>query len=189
MTKSSQKKLSCPLCGRCIGFDESEEENSETKVVITKPRKKRNTKMYIYATICPKCKKDLSSSFPEKAIAFYLSKIFNIDENKKFEWLGNSELDIYIDELNLGVEYDGKVWHKNISKDLIKDTLCEQNGIFLVFHVKQTAIKDENISFVPIYLQNLRILLLCADFLCVSRGTWAVLGLNPFLGCKKLFLP
>ena len=59
MTKSSQKKLSCPLCGRCIGFDESEEENSETKVLITKPRKKRNTKMYIYATICPKCKKEL----------------------------------------------------------------------------------------------------------------------------------
>ena len=25
---------------------------------------------------CPKCKKDLSSSFPEKAIAFYLSKFF-----------------------------------------------------------------------------------------------------------------
>lgn len=81
---------------------------------------------------CPECKKDLSSSFPEKAIAFYLSKIFNIDENKKFKWLGNSELDIYIDDLKLGVEYDGKVWHKNVSKDIVKDNLCEQNGIFLI---------------------------------------------------------
>lgn len=59
MTRSSKKKLNCPLCGRCIGIDETEEENSETKVLLTKPRKKRNTKMYIHAMVCPKCKNEL----------------------------------------------------------------------------------------------------------------------------------
>lgn len=81
---------------------------------------------------CPKCAKEKQTSFQEKAIAFYLSKIFNIDENKKFKWLGNSELDIYIDELKLAIEYDGKIWHENISKDLKKDNLCEKNEISLI---------------------------------------------------------
>lgn len=81
---------------------------------------------------CPECKKDLSSSFPEKAIAYYLSKKFNIEENKKFDWLGNSELDIYINDLKIGIEYDGQVWHTNIKNDLKKDNLCKQHGISLV---------------------------------------------------------
>lgn len=81
---------------------------------------------------CPKCKKDLSISFPEKAIAFYLSQFFNVKENKKFSWLGNSELDIYLDEIKLGIEYDGKVWHKNIDKDIKKDAVCLINGITLI---------------------------------------------------------
>lgn len=81
---------------------------------------------------CPQCKKDLSTSFPEKAISFYLSKYFTVEENKKFSWLSNSEIDIYIDELKMGIEYDGKVWHQNINKDYKKDILCEKNNILLI---------------------------------------------------------
>ena len=81
---------------------------------------------------CPKCKRDLSSSYPEKAIAYYLSKEFSVDENKKFSWLGQSEIDIYIGELKLGIEYDGKAWHKNIDRDLKKDELCNKHGIQLI---------------------------------------------------------
>ena len=81
---------------------------------------------------CPTCAKDLSASFPEKAIAFYLAKCFEIEENKKFAWLGQSELDIYIDSLKLGIEYDGKVWHTESAKDLSKDALCQANGISLI---------------------------------------------------------
>ena len=83
-------------------------------------------------TGCPKCKKDLSSSFPEKAIAYYLSKWFNVEENKKFAWLGQSEIDIYVKELNFGVEYDGKVWHQDIKRDIKKDKLCQDNNIVLI---------------------------------------------------------
>lgn len=83
-------------------------------------------------TGCPKCKKAQSSSFSEKAIAYYLSKWFTIEENKQFTWLGQSEIDIYVKELNLGVEYDGKVWHQDLSRDIKKDKLCQDNGIALI---------------------------------------------------------
>lgn len=59
VSKTSQKKLYCPLCGRCIGLDETEEENSEAKVLLTKPRKKKNTKHLVHSMICPRCKKEL----------------------------------------------------------------------------------------------------------------------------------
>ncbi|MBQ9778121.1 MAG: zinc-ribbon domain-containing protein, partial [Clostridia bacterium] len=81
---------------------------------------------------CPECAKDRSSSFPEKALSFYLSRCFEIEENKKFKWLGHSELDIYIDSLKLGVEYDGKVWHTDPKKDIAKDKLCQENGVHLI---------------------------------------------------------
>ena len=83
-------------------------------------------------TGCPKCKKDLRISVPEKAIAYYLAKVFQVEENKQFAWLGQSEIDIYVDELKLGVEYDGKAWHKDVKKDIKKDELCNDNGIFLI---------------------------------------------------------
>ena len=81
---------------------------------------------------CPKCKKELFISFPEKAIAYYLAKVFSIEENRKFDWLGNSEIDIYLPEFNLGIEYDGQAWHKDFTKDLKKDLLCEENGVQLI---------------------------------------------------------
>ena len=64
-------------------------------------------------TGCPICKKELFISFPEKTISYYLSKCFRIEENKQFDWLGNSELDIYISDYRVAIEYDGQAWHKN----------------------------------------------------------------------------
>ena len=96
---------------------------------------------------CPECKKDLSSSFPEKAIAFYLSKFFQVKENQKFTWLGNSELDIYLDEIKIAIEYDGKVWHKNPEKDIKKDTACSNNGITLIRIREKGCPKYESSSY------------------------------------------
>ena len=83
-------------------------------------------------TGCPICKKELFISFPEKSISYYLRKHFDIEDNKKFEWLGQSELDIFIPELNLAIEYDGQAWHKNINRDLRKDLICEKHNIKLI---------------------------------------------------------
>jgi ssDNA-binding Zn-finger/Zn-ribbon topoisomerase 1 len=81
---------------------------------------------------CPICAKDLSASFPEKAISFYLSQCFQVEENKRFSWLKYSELDLYIPSLNLGIEYDGKIWHTDAKRDSKKDNLCQENGIHLI---------------------------------------------------------
>jgi hypothetical protein len=45
----------------------------------------------------------------------------------------NMELDIYIPEYRLGIEYDGGKWHQeHVDRGLKKYDLCKKNGIFLV---------------------------------------------------------
>lgn len=83
-------------------------------------------------TECPYCKNELKVSIREKTIAYYLSKYFKIEETKHFDWLNKMELDIYIPQLSLGIEYDGRQWHKNIERDLKKDKLCADNHLKLL---------------------------------------------------------
>ena len=82
---------------------------------------------------CPKCNIEKHSSFPEKAIFFYLKKLFDdAVENYKNSVLGTKEMDIYLPKLRVGIEYDGKAWHKNYKRDLDKDRLCLNNKILLI---------------------------------------------------------
>ena len=43
--------------------------------------------------------------------------------------MNGKEIDIYIPELNIGIEYDGSWAHKNVDKDKNKDKLCESVGV------------------------------------------------------------
>ncbi len=87
----------------------------------------------IQNTGCPVCNKERKTSFPEKAVFYYLKKLFpEAQENKKIQWLGNSELDIFIPSLNVGIEYDGYHWHRNVDKDKKKDNLCKEHKINLI---------------------------------------------------------
>ena len=82
---------------------------------------------------CPMCSKGQRISFAEKAILYYVRKVFeNVEENYRTQWLGKSELDIYIPELNIAIEYDGAEWHKKEEKDRRKDELCFEHGITLI---------------------------------------------------------
>jgi hypothetical protein len=72
---------------------------------------------------CSKCNIEFNTSFPEQSIYYYLKQIFpeaksrykyKINLNKKVE------IDVYIPEINLGIEYDGLRYHKTI-KGVIKD--------------------------------------------------------------------
>lgn len=82
---------------------------------------------------CPICSKGLRISVGEKTILFYLKKVFSsIQENYHADWLGKSELDMFIPELSLAVEYDGSRWHKNTVRDLEKDNLCARHHITLI---------------------------------------------------------
>jgi len=81
---------------------------------------------------CPKCSADSQTSFGEKAIAYYLSKIIIIKENYKAPFLKRRELDIFIPSLNIAIEYDGRYWHKDVERDKKKNDICKENGIELI---------------------------------------------------------
>ena len=81
---------------------------------------------------CPECAKELRVSFAEDAIGYYLSKCFNVEKSKHFNWLGRRELDIYLPDFSLGIEYDGAEWHKVITRDREKDLLCYDNKVKLI---------------------------------------------------------
>ena len=82
---------------------------------------------------CPYCAKEIQSSFPEKAIYFYISKIFpDAVANYRTEQLKPFELDVFIPSLQIGIEYDGDRWHRSIENDLRKNELCDKIGILLI---------------------------------------------------------
>ncbi len=81
---------------------------------------------------CPYCNKELRTSFPEKAIAYYVKKIFkDALENYRDDFLGKAELDIFIPSKKIAIEYDGARWHKNVTNDILKDKICLENNIQL----------------------------------------------------------
>lgn len=81
---------------------------------------------------CPYCITNKPISIPEKTITFYLKQVFLVEEQKKFDWLGRMELDIYLPSLKIAVEYDGQAWHKNLDKDIEKEKKCKEHGIELI---------------------------------------------------------
>lgn len=94
---------------------------------------------------CPHCAKQKSTSFPEQAILFYLSKAF---ETKSREKVFNQEVDILLPKLNSGIEYDGLRYHSNefsLKREKIKDEILQKNG-FNIIRVKET--KDIASTFI-----------------------------------------
>ena len=85
---------------------------------------------------------EYGTSFPENAVAFYLGQFFDLEQNVRFSWLKRSELDIFIEELNIAIEYDGEYFHRNKSqKDNEKDLLCHERGIELI-RIREVGLPD-----------------------------------------------
>ena len=84
---------------------------------------------------CSACNKYLHTSFPEQAVFYYINKIFPLAENKFTSVFNNQmELDIFIPELNTGIEYDGGYWHSATAfeRNKKKYELCRNSGIQLI---------------------------------------------------------
>lgn len=80
---------------------------------------------------CGRC--SAQASAPEKAILFYLKKAFDsVEENYRPEFLGGKEIDIFIPEINLGIEYDGERWHSDVVKDVEKNEKCKEYGVRII---------------------------------------------------------
>lgn len=108
----------------------------------------------VYGRGCPKCSKEKSISFPEKAIVYYLNKVSSkVIESYQPLFLNGKEIDIYIKDKNIGIEYDGANWHKDINRDLEKNKLCYENDTPL-YRIREKNCPILNSSSKDIYLEN-----------------------------------
>ena len=82
---------------------------------------------------CPECNKGHHSSFPEQLIYYYIKELFS-DAINRYK-IGKHEIDIYIPQLKIGIEYDGEYYHntiERINKDLFKNSKLHNSGIQLI---------------------------------------------------------
>lgn len=89
---------------------------------------------------CPFCNQETQTSFPEQAILYYFSKAFRTESRTI---IANKEIDVYLPDYKIGIEYDGKYYHGNSEsekRDALKDKVLLENGIIL-YRVKETKDK------------------------------------------------
>ena len=105
---------------------------------------------------CPNCSSELRKSHAEKAVYYYIKKIFpNAIENYKIPNTDQLELDIYIEELSLGIEYDGSYWHnKKPKKDQNKYKICKDRNIKLLRLREKGSKETPNIATNCYYLKS-----------------------------------
>ena len=89
---------------------------------------------------CKKCAKQISKA--EISISNYISSLINPDEliqNDRSVLSDNKELDIYLPNFNLAIEYDGLVWHsEKFARDklgLLHKTIEAQNKNIHLIHI------------------------------------------------------
>ena len=86
---------------------------------------------------CPFCS-GRGTSVPEQGIAFYLERVCEVEQRAKID---RKEIDVYLPEYKIGVEYDGRYFHGSKSKDreAIKDQALIKKGIKLI-RIKESDI-------------------------------------------------
>ena len=99
---------------------------------------------------CRACNRIPNTSFPEQVILFYLSKELKCENHKIIK---GKEIDIFLSDLNIGIEYDGRYFHEKIQgkkeSDIAKDKMCANLNIPL-YRIKESnknAIKNNIIYF------------------------------------------
>jgi len=83
---------------------------------------------------CPNCSSGIRTSFPEQSIFYYLAMSTKNVVNRYLLTVQNTvyEIDIYLPELNIGIEYDG-YWHMHKKKqDEKKNKVLQKEGIQLI---------------------------------------------------------
>ena len=90
---------------------------------------------------CGFCNQTRRTSFFEQAIAFYLKKSFCVEQRIK---KNRKEIDIYLPDLNVGIEYDGMFYHAGKlaqEREARKNAALSAAGIRLI-RIKETKDKE-----------------------------------------------
>ncbi len=108
---------------------------------------------------CPICAFQNRTSKPEQAVFFYIKKYFSDAVNSyKAAWLGKREIDIFIPSANTAVEFDGKGWHEDITRDLEKSRLLKKQGIKIIRFREEGCPPIEDDSFqIPVPTNSMQI--------------------------------
>lgn len=82
-------------------------------------------------TGCPTCAKETHTSFPEQAIHYYCQQITHAENRYLID--GKTEVDIYLPEYQIGIEFDGYYYHREKeNSDNKKDLIVSNMGILLI---------------------------------------------------------
>lgn len=101
---------------------------------------------------CPICDKERKTSFPEQAIFYYLGLHAKAENRYLFD--GKIEIDVFLPEYNIGIEYDGYYYHKGTEariKEDKKDMLLRKKGVRIIRVKEVENLQDyadtENVIF------------------------------------------
>lgn len=96
---------------------------------------------------CPECFGANQTSFAEQTIYYYLSKIYKSVINRyKDLFEKGMELDIFIPDINVGIEYDGYFFHSEkdqARREKQKYELCKNKNIKLI-RIRENGLKPSN---------------------------------------------
>ena len=97
-----------------------------------------------YGRGCSICNTERSTSIGEKTILYYIQQNYKgkIIPNFRDKKIKNKEIDIFLPNLLIGVEYDGIYFHKNKLRDKEKDKICLENGIKII-HIAESKMEDK----------------------------------------------
>ena len=91
---------------------------------------------------CPDCNNSLQTSFPELAIYYYFSILFSGTKSRYS--LNGMEIDIYVPELKLAIEYDGWYFHKDfVTRDIKKNQKIKSQGLTFI-RIREQPLPDIN---------------------------------------------
>ena len=98
-------------------------------------------------TGCPNCTFYHKTSLPEQIIFYYIRQGFEDAVNSyKPPYLSPREIDIYVPQLRLGIEYDGGHWHKDLARDMEKSALLRQHHIALL---RLLRVREQGLPPIP----------------------------------------
>ncbi len=99
-------------------------------------------------TGCPSCNSEQQTSFPEQAILFYCNQVTRAESRNK---VFGKEIDVFLPEYKIGIEYNGIFWHKNkIDADTRKVKFFADKNIRIITIAegKQNSVSGDIIEYV-----------------------------------------